>query len=200
MLREQYWERGYDEVHSPLMYDVEPWKTSGHWDHYQDGMFRVPFKISNPVATSSSSENATTNIDATAPAENKDKGLFALKPMNCPGHCLMYASEERSYRSLPWRVADFSVLHRNEASGALSGLTRVRKFHQDDGHIFCTVDQVNRELEGIFDFMTYVYARFGFPFKLKLSTRPDSYMGKLEDWDRAEEQLKQALQAFRGDN
>ncbi len=200
MLREQYWERGYDEVHSPLMYDVELWKTSGHWKHYQDNTFRVPFKISNPVATSSSSENATTNFDATAPAENKDKGLFALKPMNCPGHCLIFASEERSYRTLPWRVADFSVLHRNEASGALSGLTRVRKFQQDDGHIFCTFDQVNRELQGMFDFMTYVYALFGLPFKLKLSTRPDSYMGKLEDWDRAEEQLKQALQAFRGDN
>lgn len=158
MLREQYWERGYDEVHSPLMYDVELWKTSGHWKHYQDDMFRVPFKISNPVAASSTSENATTTIDATAPAENKDKGLFALKPMNCPGHCLMFASEERSYRTLPWRVADFSVLHRNEASGALSGLTRVRKFQQDDGHIFCTVDQVTRELEGMFDFMTYVYS------------------------------------------
>ena len=129
----------------------------------QDNMFRVHFKISNPVATSSSSENATTNFDATAPAENKDKGLFALKPMNCPGHCLIFASEERSYRTLPWRVADFSVLHRNEASGALSGLTRVRKFQQDDGHIFCTFDQVNRELEGMFDFMTYVYALFGFP-------------------------------------
>lgn len=91
-------------------------------------------------------------------------------------------------------------MYRNEASGALSGLTRVRKFQQDDGHIFCTVDQVTKELEGMFDFMTYVYVLFGFPFKLKLSTRPDSYMGKLEDWDRAEEQLKQALQAFRGDN
>ena len=120
--------------------------------------------------------------------------------MNCPGHCLMFASEERSYRTLPWRVADFSVLHRNEASGALSGLTRVRKFQQDDAHIFCTVDQVTSELQGMFDFMTYVYNLFGFPFKLKLSTRPNSYMGKLEDWDAAEGQLKQALQGFRGDD
>lgn len=194
MLREQYWERGYDEVHSPLMYDVDLWKTSGHWQHYQDDMFRVPFKNSNP--TSSSIPEAGTH----APEENKDKGLFALKPMNCPGHCLMFASEERSYRTLPWRVADFSVLHRNEASGALSGLTRVRKFQQDDAHIFCTVDQVTSELQGMFDFMTYVYNLFGFPFKLKLSTRPNSYMGKLEDWDAAEGQLKQALQGFRGDD
>ncbi|KFY93957.1 hypothetical protein V500_03468 [Pseudogymnoascus sp. VKM F-4518 (FW-2643)] len=194
MLREQYWERGYDEVHSPLMYDVNLWKTSGHWQHYQDDMFRVPFKNSDPI--SSSIPEAGTH----APEENKDKGLFALKPMNCPGHCLMFASEERSYRALPWRVADFSVLHRNEASGALSGLTRVRKFQQDDAHIFCTVDQVTSELQGMFDFMTYVYKLFGFPFKLKLSTRPNSYMGKLEDWDAAERQLKQALQGFRGDD
>jgi threonyl-tRNA synthetase len=199
MLREQYWERDYDEVHSPLMYDVELWKTSGHWKHYQDDMFRVPVKTSNPAASTLPENVTATNIDG-APAENKDKGLFALKPMNCPGHCLMFSSEERSYRTLPWRVADFSVLHRNEASGALSGLTRVRKFQQDDAHIFCTVDQVTGELQGMFDFMTYVYALFGFPFKLKLSTRPDSYMGKLGDWDAAEEQLKQALQGFRGDD
>jgi len=197
MLREQYWERGYDEVHSPLMYDVDLWKTSGHWQHYQDDMFRVRFKAD---AASSVPDNASEVKTTNLASENKDKGLFALKPMNCPGHCLLFASEERSYRTLPWRVADFSVLHRNEASGALSGLTRVRKFQQDDAHIFCTVDQVTSEIRGMFDFMTHVYALFGFPFKLRLSTRPDSYMGKLEEWDAAEEQLKQALQEFRGDD
>lgn len=190
MLREQYWERGYDEVHSPLMYDVNLWKQSGHWQHYQDDMFRVPMK--QPDRTSPEADKQSD--------EDKDKGLFALKPMNCPGHALMFASEERSYRDLPWRVADFSVLHRNEASGALSGLTRVRKFQQDDAHIFCTLDQVTAELHGMFDFMTHVYAMFGFPFKLKLSTRPDSYMGKLEEWDAAEEQLKQALHEFKGND
>jgi threonyl-tRNA synthetase len=197
MLREQYWERGYDEVQSPLMYNVELWKASGHWQHYQEDMFSVPFKNTptNPYPES------VGKVDPTKPAiEDKDKGLFALKPMNCPGHALMFASEERSYRSLPWRVADFSVLHRNEASGALSGLTRVRKFQQDDAHIFCSMDQVASELEGIFDFMTHVYAMFGFPFKLKLSTRPDSYMGKLSDWDTAEDRLKKALQKFRGND
>jgi threonyl-tRNA synthetase len=112
----------------------------------------------------------------------------------------MFASEERSYPALPWRVADFSVLHRNEASGALSGLTRVRKFQQDDAHIFCTIDQVGDELQGMFDFMTHVYSLFGFPFKLKLSTRPESYMGKLSDWDAAEDRLKKALQDFKGDD
>jgi threonyl-tRNA synthetase len=200
MIREQYWERSYEEVQSPLMYDVDLWKTSGHWEHYEDGMFRVPYKNSNPAPALPNLENTTAVLDATTLAENKDKGLFGLKPMNCPGHCLMFASEERSYRSLPWRVADFSVLHRNEASGALSGLTRVRKFQQDDGHIFCTVDQVTSEIEGMFDFLTHVYSIFGLRFKLKLSTRPESYMGKLEDWNKAEEQLKQALQKFRGDD
>lgn len=193
MLREQYWERGYEEVHSPLMYDVNLWKQSGHWQHYQEGMFRVPMKSHTPGHT----VDAEGTLD---PGADKDKGLFALKPMNCPGHALMFASEERSYRNLPWRVADFSVLHRNEASGALSGLTRVRKFQQDDGHIFCAMEQVTVELHRIFDFMTHVYDMFGFPFKLKLSTRPDSYMGKLEEWDAAEEQLKQALTEFKGDD
>lgn len=200
MIREQYWERGYEEVQSPLMYDVDLWKTSGHWKHYEDGMFRLPYKSSHPTPALPDLENATASLNATTLAENKDKGLFGLKPMNCPGHCLMFASEERSYRSLPWRVADFSVLHRNEASGALSGLTRVRKFQQDDGHIFCTIDQVTSEIEGMFDFLTHVYSIFGLRFKLKLSTRPESYMGKLEDWDKAEQQLKQALQKFRGDD
>ncbi|KAH0597152.1 hypothetical protein MHUMG1_05462 [Metarhizium humberi] len=211
MLREQYWMRGYDEVHSPLMYDVQLWKTSGHWDHYQEDMFRVPLKHTHgaaPDAPVASGPDAGKDADKPAGKDGENaevakleqERLFALKPMNCPGHALMFASEERSYRSLPWRVADFSVLHRNEASGALTGLTRVRKFQQDDAHIFCTIDQVTDELRGLFKFMTHVYTMFGFPFKLKLSTRPDSYMGKLSDWDAAEDRLKKALQEFKGDD
>ncbi|KAL9624629.1 MAG: hypothetical protein Q9160_001294 [Pyrenula sp. 1 TL-2023] len=195
MLREQYWTRGYDEVHSPLMYDVQLWKTSGHWQHYQEDMFRVLLKSTTTSPVEGNSSEVTGGDTSTLQEER----LFALKPMNCPGHALMFASEERSYRTLPWRVADFSVLHRNEASGALSGLTRVRKFQQDDAHIFCTIDQVTDELRGVFNFMTYVYSLFGFPFKLKLSTRPESYLGKLSDWDAAEDQLRKALQDFRGD-
>ena len=114
MLRSQYQRRGYQEVQSPSMYDVELWKTSGHWAHYEANIFSVEV----------------------------DKRKWALKPMNCPGHCLIFQHRERSYRELPWRVADFSVLHRQEASGALAGLTRVRRFQQDDAHIFCSVDQV----------------------------------------------------------
>jgi len=199
MLREQYWDRGYQEVQSPNMYDVDLWKTSGHWQHYQDDMFRVEVKgdAVDPMPLSDKKPDGKTPL---AEAKDKDKGIFALKPMNCPGHCIMFKDEEHSYRDLPWRVADFGVLHRNEASGALSGLTRVRKFQQDDTHIFCTEAQVMQEVEGLFDFMTYVYGLFGFPFKLKFSTRPEGYMGKLSEWDAAETRLKQALQNFRGDD
>ncbi|KAH0835340.1 hypothetical protein AYO21_01559 [Fonsecaea monophora] len=199
MLRDQYWERGYQEVQSPNMYDVDLWKISGHWQHYQDDMFRVIVKedSADPMPLSDKKPDGKTPL---AEIKDKDKGVFALKPMNCPGHCVMFRDEERSYRELPWRVADFGVLHRNEASGALSGLTRVRKFQQDDTHIFCTNEQVQSEIEALFDFMSHVYGLFGFPFKLKFSTRPEGYMGTLEDWDAAEARLKQALVNFRGDD
>lgn len=200
MLREQYWDRGYQEVQSPNMYDVDLWKTSGHWQHYQDDMFRVQIKedASDPIPLADKTPDGKP-LPVGEP-KDKDKGVFALKPMNCPGHCLMFRDEERSYRELPWRVADFGVLHRNEASGALSGLTRVRKFQQDDTHIFCTNEQVQEEIEALFDFMKHVYGLFGFPFKFKLSTRPEGYMGTKEEWDSAESRLKQALQNFRGDD
>jgi threonyl-tRNA synthetase len=167
-LREQYWQRGYNEVITPNMYNAELWKTSGHWDYYKDDMF-------------------TFDVE-------KDK--FALKPMNCPGHCLMFAHRERSHRELPWRVADFGVLHRNEASGALSGLTRVRRFQQDDAHIFCREDQIKEEIEDLFDFLRVVYGLLGFTFKMKLSTRPDKYMGQLATWNMAEDKLRSALDDF----
>ena len=197
MLREQYWDRGYQEVQSPNMYDVELWKTSGHWQHYQDDMFRVQVKddATEPMPLADARPGPPKGVEA-----DKDKGLFALKPMNCPGHCVMFRDEERSYRELPWRIADFGVLHRNEASGALSGLTRVRKFQQDDTHIFCTLEQVEKEIEALFDFMSYVYGLFGFPFKLKFSTRPEGYMGTLETWNDAEDRLRNALQNFRGND
>ncbi|TAQ87363.1 hypothetical protein B7494_g4336 [Chlorociboria aeruginascens] len=168
-LREQYWQRGYNEVITPNMYNSELWKTSGHWDYYKDDMF-------------------------TFGAEEKE--VLALKPMNCPGHCLMFAHRERSHRELPWRVADFGVLHRNEASGALSGLTRVRRFQQDDAHIFCREDQIKEEIDDLFDFLKVVYGLLGFTFKMKLSTRPEKYMGQLSTWNMAEEKLRSALDDF----
>ncbi|KAF8461049.1 cytoplasmic threonine-tRNA ligase Trs1 [Kalaharituber pfeilii] len=168
LLREEYWKRDYQEVITPNMYNANLWKTSGHWENYKDNMFS--FEI--------------------------EKDQFGLKPMNCPGHCLMFKHRERSYRELPWRVADFGVIHRNEFSGALTGLTRVRRFQQDDSHIFCTPDQVKDEIHGLFDFLKQVYGIFGFTFKLKLSTRPEKFVGDIETWNRAENQLKIALEDF----
>jgi len=167
-LRDQYWKRGYNEVISPNMYNSELWKTSGHWNYYKDDMFTF----------------------------DVEKDTFALKPMNCPGHCLMFDHRERSHRELPWRVADFGVLHRNEASGALSGLTRVRRFQQDDAHIFCREEQIKEEITDLFDFLQTVYGLLGFTFKMKLSTRPEKFMGKRETWDMAEEKLRAALDEF----
>ncbi len=120
---------------------------------------------------------------------------FGLKPMNCPGHCLLFASKARSFRDLPIRFSDFSPLHRNEISGALSGLTRVRRFHQDDGHIFCRPSQVGEEISKTLDFVRLTYEIFNLgPYRLALSTRPkDHYIGTEEEWDNAEEALRKAL-------
>lgn len=121
---------------------------------------------------------------------------FALKPMNCPGHCLMFGHRVRSYRELPIRFADFGVLHRNELSGALTGLTRVRRFQQDDAHIFCAEESIRSEIDGALKFMQHVYGIFGFDFSLELSTRPEKYLGDIAVWDRAEKALAEALDAF----
>lgn len=165
LMRTEYRQRGYDEVITPNMFNTKLWETSGHWGNYEENMFSF----------------------------DVEKEKYALKPMNCPGHCVMFKARERSYRELPWRVADFGVLHRNEFSGALSGLTRVRRFQQDDAHIFCTEDQIEQEIGGVFDFLERIYGVFGFEFKLELSTRPEKYLGELSTWDKAEKNLENAL-------
>ncbi|SCV99862.1 LAFE_0B04148g1_1 [Lachancea fermentati] len=170
LLRNEYHKRGYEEVITPNMYNSKLWETSGHWANYRENMFTF----------------------------DVEKETFGLKPMNCPGHCLMFKSRERSYRELPWRVADFGVIHRNEFSGALSGLTRVRRFQQDDAHIFCAQNQIEQEIENIFDFLKYVYGVFGFEFKMELSTRPEKYVGDLETWNNAEAKLEAALKKWGG--
>lgn len=126
-------------------------------------------------------------------AENQG---FGVKPMNCPAHCLMFANEQRTYKELPVRFADFGVLHRNEISGALSGLTRVRRFCQDDAHQFCTEDQMMDEILNNLDFLDHVYGLFGFRFELELSTRPEKRLGADELWDKAETALENALNKF----
>ncbi|KAL7146381.1 hypothetical protein ABFS83_06G037100 [Erythranthe nasuta] len=167
-IRSQYWKRGYEEVWSPNMYNMQLWETSGHAANYKENMF--VFEV--------------------------DKQEFGLKPMNCPGHCLIFDHRVRSYRELPLRLADFGVLHRNELSGALSGLTRVRRFQQDDAHIFCKESQIKDEIKGVLEFISYVYKVFGFTFDLKLSTRPEKYLGDIVTWDKAEAALEEALNEF----
>ena len=123
---------------------------------------------------------------------------WGMKPMNCPGHCLLFGSKARSYRELPMRLADFGVLHRNELSGTLTGLTRVRRFQQDDAHIYCTEAQIEQEVLGALDFMKHVYDIFGMTYKLELSTRPAKALGEIAVWDRAEAALERAMNTFAG--
>ena len=167
-MRREYSMRGFHEVISPNIYNLKLWKTSGHYKNYKENMFMV--KIENQG--------------------------FGLKPMNCPGHCLMFDSKARSYKELPIRFADFGVLHRNELSGALSGLTRVRRFAQDDAHIFCTPEQIQEEIFGQLQFVEYIYSVFGFEYELFLSTRPEKALGAVDLWDKAEKALADALNQF----
>jgi threonyl-tRNA synthetase len=170
-IRKQYWERGYTEVITPNVFNLALWEQSGHAEHYKSNMF--VFDV-----------------------EGQE---FGMKPMNCPGHCLMFAHRVRSYRELPLRLADFGVLHRNELSGALTGLTRVRRFQQDDAHIFCRQDQIKAEVLGALDFMRFVYNALGMTYKLNLSTRPEKALGDMALWDIAESQLEEALNEFAGE-
>ncbi|XP_025195109.1 threonine--tRNA ligase, cytoplasmic isoform X2 [Melanaphis sacchari] len=167
-IKSEYRKRGFQEVVSPNIFNVKLWQTSGHWAHYAENMFSF----------------------------DVEKETYALKPMNCPGHCLMFDHRNRSWRELPLRMADFGVLHRNELSGALTGLTRVRRFQQDDAHIFCTTEQIGQEMMSSLDFLRHVYTVFGFQFHLRLSTRPEKYLGELEMWENAEKQLADSLNEF----
>jgi threonyl-tRNA synthetase len=165
--REMGSERGYTEVKTPLIYDAELWKISGHWGKYRENMFTVQ-------------------------AEDREMGV---KPMNCPGHAHLFASSRRSYRELPVRYSEPGLLHRNEASGVLHGLLRVRHFAQDDAHIFCTEEQVQEEVAGCLEFAFATYRLFDFDVRLELSTRPEQRIGTDEMWDRAEQALTSALDA-----
>jgi threonyl-tRNA synthetase len=167
-IRNEYINFGFTEVITPNMFNNNLWTTSGHFPKYEKDMFLLEV----------------------------DKDKYALKPMNCPGHCLMFRHLPRSHKELPVRFADFGVLHRNEDSGALKGLTRVRRFQQDDGHIFCAEEDVMSEVANQLEFMKKVYGVFGYSFSMNLSTRPDNYLGEIEVWDKAEKALEDALNNF----
>ncbi len=158
-------ERGYSEVKTPQIYDAELWKTSGHWDKYRDHMFTVE-------------------------VENRE---MAVKPMNCPGHAFLFATRRHSYRELPVRYFEPGLLHRNEPSGVLHGLLRVRHFAQDDAHIFCTEEQVAAEVKAVLQMAFDTYAMFDFDVRLELSTRPEQRIGSDQMWDRAERKLTDTL-------
>ena len=159
---------GYDEIQTPIILSRSLWETSGHWDHYKDNMY-------------------TTQID------DED---YAIKPMNCPGACLVYKSRPRSYRDLPLKLAEAGMDHRHELKGALHGLFRVRAFTQDDAHLFITPDQITEQVTDVAQLITAYYAQFGFPYRVELSTRPEDSMGSDEDWERAEAGLREALDAM----
>ena len=167
-VRKLYLSEGYQEVRTPLIYDSSLWKTSGHWEHFKDDMFLV---------------------------ENEDgEATSALKPMNCPAHMLIYKSARHSYRDLPYRLHDQGVLHRNEATGTLTGLSRVRQMCQDDAHNFVTEDQIADEYERILGLFQRIYGPFDLPFRCDLSTRnPEKFMGDVEVWNRAEVILEDVL-------
>ncbi|KAJ5226418.1 hypothetical protein N7468_007643 [Penicillium chermesinum] len=178
-LRTQYLQYGFREVLTPTIYKKSLWEISGHWQNYKDDMYEVTGR----GATGESG------------GEIGEEESYGLKPMNCPGHCLLFKSQNHSYRELPVRYADFSPLHRNEVSGSLTGLTRVRRFHQDDGHIFCRPQQIKGEIASALGFVEMAMNTFGLgPYRLVLSTRPESdYIGTLDMWDNAESQLREAL-------
>jgi threonyl-tRNA synthetase len=159
--------RGYSEVKTPLIYEKALWVTSGHWEKFRENMFLIPLD---------------------------DDHVYAIKPMNCPGHMLLFGSALRSYRELPLRYAEAAPLHRNELAGALQGLTRVRYVTQDDAHIFCTREQIESELDGTLEYLRYLYGLFGLEPRAELSTRPDNKLGTDEEWDFTEGELVRALE------
>ena len=160
---------GYQEISGPVLSKKELWVTSGHWDHYMDGMFIIPGETVDSVDT------------------------MALKPMNCPNAIKVFMSKGRSYRELPFRINQVDVIHRKEKSGELNGLFRVQEFHQDDAHILVSEDQIADEIKDIMSIATEIYGTFGLTYAAELSTRPDDYMGDIEVWNKAEEDLKAIL-------
>ena len=167
-MRDQLVKFGYEEVRAPLILDVSMWEKSGHWDKYGDMIFST----------------------------ESEKRTYAVKPMNCPGHLQIFNQGLKSYRDLPYRMAEFGLVHRNEPSGSLHGLMRVRSFTQDDAHVFCTEEQILQEVSACIEMVFDTYKTFGFDeIDIKLSTRPEQRVGSDEIWDKAEKALEEALEA-----
>ena len=168
--REVHYRNGYVEIETPVMLNQHLWVTSGHWDHYQNNMYTAQV------------------------ASGDDEQLFCIKPMNCPGSILVYKNQPRSYKELPLRFAEVGLVHRYEESGALHGLMRVRAFHQDDAHEFLAMDQIEDEVAHIVHVINEVYEKLEFKYHVELSTMPEDHMGSDEDWEKATNGLRQALE------
>ncbi|NLT38446.1 MAG: threonine--tRNA ligase [Methanomassiliicoccus sp.] len=163
--RAEHRKAGYVEIKTPQVMSDVLWKTSGHWEHYKDNIFLT----------------------------NYDDRQFVVKPMNCPGGILVFNSKDRSYRELPMRVGEMGEVHRVELSGVLSGLFRVIQFTQDDAHVYCTEEQLESEINGIIELVSKFYQLFGFQYRMELSTRPENFMGQMEQWNKAESLLRKVL-------
>ncbi|WP_060673205.1 threonine--tRNA ligase [Rossellomorea vietnamensis] len=168
---EEFWKKehlkaGYQEIRTPIMMKQELWEKSGHWDHYHENMY----------------------------FSEVDDQKYAIKPMSCPGAVLIYKSKRRSYRELPIRYGELGLVHRHELSGSLSGLLRVRSFTQDDAHLFVREDQIRAELHKVLDLIDRFYGKFGFEYKVELSTRPEDFMGSVDLWNQAEGDLEGVLE------
>jgi threonyl-tRNA synthetase len=169
--KEEHRKAGYEEIKTPVMMKQELWEQSGHWQHYHENMY----------------------------FSDVEDQSYAIKPMNCPGAVLIYKSKRRSYRELPIRYGELGLVHRHELSGSLSGLLRVRSFTQDDAHLFVLEEQVQSELNKVLDLIDVFYSKFGFQYKIELSTRPEKYMGSIDMWNKAEEDLEKVLQQRNAD-
>ena len=167
--REEHKKAGYDEVSTPFILDKKLWQISGHWEKYKENIFLTSY-------------------------EGRE---FAVKPMNCPGGMLIYKSKPRSYKELPWRVAELGTVDRQELSGVLAGLFRVIQFTQDDAHLYCTEETLEKEIEGVINLITRVYKKFGFSYHVELSTRPKKRIGSEEIWDKAEATLEKVLKKLK---
>ena len=204
LLQSLYIKYNYEEVISPQIFNEELFDRSGHKEHFINNMYPVSVEMVKPILEKKSetadfagtkNNNETKNPQGFLPKKQGMIKEFFLKPMNCPGHCLLYSFHRHSYKNLPWRISDFGRLHRKEKRGTLHGLTRVNSFCQDDAHVFCTQEQLQTEIENILNMLQEVYGILGLEnYHIALSTRPDSFMGEKSLWDQAEQALSSVLE------
>lgn len=196
IIRDLYDTYGYTEVVTPNIFNEKLWKVSGHLDKYKENMFTLENNHCNKKNNTHNNNND--DILSSQDDETNHSQCYSLKPMNCPSHALIFKQMRPYSKDLPIRLAEFGVLHRNEISGALHGLTRVRRFICDDCHIFCRLDQIQQEVLNTLRMIERVYGLFGLKFDVKLSTRPEKYIGTLEVWDQAEQILEDVIKVFTG--